>query len=127
MRWAEPCSCFPGNPRAAGIAGTARFAHLVQHGVALGALPLPQQNQPRDDVGGDDVQVPEKFRKKVGDLGVGILQKPGREGLEEEEEELECGKPQNRTQSENWTRFWSSASQNRRKIPAGNARSGLIT
>lgn len=58
-----------------------RFSHLIQHSVALGPLPLPQENQPRDDVGGDDVQVSEKFCKKVGDLGVGVLKNPGRRGV----------------------------------------------
>lgn len=47
--------------------------HLVQHGIALGPLSLPEQHQASDDVRRHDVQVPEKLRKEVGDFRVGIL------------------------------------------------------
>lgn len=43
-------------------------AHLVQHGVALGPLPLPEQHQTSDDVGWHDVEVAEKLGEEVGDF-----------------------------------------------------------
>jgi hypothetical protein len=48
-------------------------AHLVQHRVALGSLPLPEQHQASNDVRRHDVKVPEKFSKEVGNFRVGIL------------------------------------------------------
>lgn len=47
--------------------------HLVQHGIALGPLSLPEQHQASDDVRRHNVQVPKKLRKEVGDFRVGVL------------------------------------------------------
>ena len=54
------------------------WAHLVQHGIALGPLPLPEQHQAGDDVRRHNVQVSEKLGKEVGDFRVGVLHGPGR-------------------------------------------------
>lgn len=92
IRWAESRHCHAGGKsEAEGDAPT----HLVQHGVALRPLPLPQENQPRDDVGRDDVEVSEELSEQVGDLRVGVLQKPS------ERKESGCGEPQNRPWNEN--------------------------
>lgn len=42
--------------------------HLIQHGIALGPLPLPEQHQACDDVGWHDVKISEKLGKEVGDF-----------------------------------------------------------
>lgn len=55
------------------LPGEGLGAHLVQHGVALGPLPLPEQHQAGDDVGRHDVEVSEKLSEEVGDFRVGIL------------------------------------------------------
>lgn len=47
--------------------------HLVQHGIALGPLSLPEQHQASDDVRRHNIQVPKKLRKEVGDFRVGVL------------------------------------------------------
>lgn len=65
----------PGGPRgedatgpAAGGTGEPVGAYLIQHRIAFGSLPLPEQHQASNDVGGHDVEVTEKFSKEVGDF-----------------------------------------------------------
>ena len=60
-------------PGQQGDAGRRAGTHLVQHRVALGPLPLPEQHQARNDVGRHDVEVSEKLGEEVGDFRVGIL------------------------------------------------------
>lgn len=43
-------------------------AYLIQHRIAFGSLPLPEQHQASNDVGGHDVEVTEKFSKEVGNF-----------------------------------------------------------
>ena len=74
----EPGGCRDGLGRGQCRDMTGTWAHLVQHGIALGPLPLPEQHQASDDVRWHDVQVSEKLGKEVGDFRVGVLCGPGR-------------------------------------------------
>lgn len=56
-----------------GWCGKARWregqcAHLIQHGVSLGPLPLPEQHEASDDVRGHNVKVSKKLSKEVGNF-----------------------------------------------------------
>ena len=73
VSWGREGSVEPGGGRD-GLGGgqcgdvTRAWAHLVQHGIALSPLPLPEQHQAGDDVRRHNVQVSEKLGKEVGDF-----------------------------------------------------------